>query len=110
MSFDPASRWASSIRARSTRLAGSVRETGNRAKRRQIVLANCQFDGLPPRHLNPRFSESSRRLQARSGKMNEVSRRWLTKTCRNAGKAAPGEKQANRLVAGERPGVFGMIV
>jgi hypothetical protein len=45
---------------------------GNRAQCRQILLTNCQFDRLPPRRhdLDPRFSESSDRLQAMSGKMN----------------------------------------
>jgi hypothetical protein len=45
---------------------------GNRAQRRQILLANRQFDRPPqPRHdLKPRFRIKPARLQAMSGKMN----------------------------------------
>ena len=45
---------------------------GNRAQRRQILLANCQLDRPPqPRHdLKPRFRIKAARLQAMSGKMN----------------------------------------
>jgi hypothetical protein len=45
---------------------------GDRAQRRQILLANRQFDRLPlSRHdLKPRFRIKAARLQAMSGKMN----------------------------------------
>ena len=45
---------------------------GYRAQRRQILLANCQFNRLPPRRheLNPCSFESSGKLQATSGKRN----------------------------------------
>src|SRR4029077_10701852 len=44
----------------------------NRAQRRQLFLANCQFDRPSPRRhdLKPRFRIKAERLQAMSGKMN----------------------------------------
>ena len=57
-SFDPARRFRS--------------RTGNRSQRRQILLANCQFDRTPQsrHHIKTRFPVKAPRLQAASGKRN----------------------------------------